>query len=130
MEYLGEAETPAPTLHEISLDRFEARPLFDRLLANVALLLAEGCIHGDLSAFNVLYWQGQVRLIDFPQVVSPAGNPEARPIFDRDVARLCQYFARQGVRANPARLAAELWDRHGPPLAEPEPPEEELPLDD
>jgi RIO kinase 1 len=84
-------------------------------MRNVGLMLAQGLIHGDLSAYNVLYWEGDIRIIDFPQAVSPSENPEAYAIFERDVTRLCQYFARQGIPAEPRAIAADLWERHGPP---------------
>jgi RIO kinase 1 len=119
MEYFGDAQTPAPLLQDVALDRAEAQALFQRLIRNVELMLGHGRIHADLSAFNVLYWEGDIRLIDFPQAVSPHENPEALDIFRRDVTRLCQYFHRQGVAADPRRLAAELWARHVPPAVEP-----------
>lgn len=112
MEYLGELDAPAPPLHSVALPRGEAPPLFDRLLHNVELLLAHGLVHGDLSAFNVLYWEGEVRLIDFPQVVEARTNQDAFPIFHRDLARLCQYFARYDLQLDPAQLALDLWQRH------------------
>ncbi len=112
MEYLGEVGMAAPTLHLIALERAEAQTLFDRLLHNVELMLAHGVVHGDLSAYNVLYWEGDIRIIDFPQMVDPRANPDARAIFSRDVERLCQYFARYGVKANAAALARDFWKRH------------------
>ncbi len=116
MEYLGELDAPAPTLHSVTLPRAEVQPLFDRLMDNVALMLKHGLLHGDLSAFNVLYWEGDITLIDFPQVVEAHTNAEAYPIFRRDVARLCQYFARYGLHTNANDLAAGLWARHHLPL--------------
>jgi RIO kinase 1 len=109
MEYLGDLEMGAPALNEVELERAEAQPLFDQLMRNVALMLSESRIHGDLSAYNVLYWEGLIKIIDFPQAVDPFVNPDARILFQRDVERLCQYFARYGVRANAAELAQELW---------------------
>jgi RIO kinase 1 len=126
MQYFGLAHTPAPLLQEVDLDQSEARLLFERLMRNVEVMLAHGLIHGDLSAFNVLYWEGDILLIDFPQAVHPRENPDAFDIFQRDIARLCQYFARQGVPANPRRLAHEFWSRHVPPA---EPPELSLPAE-
>ncbi|MBV9280174.1 MAG: hypothetical protein JOZ41_08855 [Chloroflexi bacterium] len=115
MEYMGDEEMPAPTLDRVSLPREEAAPLFARLMRNVELMLASGRIHGDLSAYNVLYWEGDIRIIDFPQAVDPFANPDAYSLFLRDVTRLCQYFARQGhpegTRVNPNRKAREIWDR-------------------
>ena len=113
MEYIGDEGMPAPTLNSMTLDRDEARQLFDRVILNVDLLLQNERIHGDLSAYNILYWDGDITLIDFPQVVSPESNPSAWIIFQRDVTRVCQYFHSQGVRVNALKLAVELWTSHG-----------------
>jgi RIO kinase 1 len=113
MEYIGDARMPAPTLNSVNLEQDEAERLFERVLNNIEIMLAHGLVHGDLSAFNILYWDGEITLIDFPQVVRPDENRNAYYIFKRDVTRVCEYFADQGVRANPARMVARLWKRHG-----------------
>jgi RIO kinase 1 len=113
MGYIGDEESAAPTLNTIALSPTEARSLFKRLVHNIELMLANEIIHGDLSAYNVLYWQGEVTLIDFPQVVSPRRHRNAYQIFSRDVRRLCEYFAHQGVENDPGRLAAKLWEAAG-----------------
>ncbi|HZU86353.1 MAG TPA: RIO1 family regulatory kinase/ATPase [Anaerolineaceae bacterium] len=112
MEYFGDETMPAPTLNEVDLEPGEAGPLFERLLRNLNLMLACQRVHGDLSAYNVLYWEGDIALIDFPQVVLPASNRNAYAIFERDVTRLCEYFIQQGLSLQPRRLAAELWEAH------------------
>jgi RIO kinase 1 len=113
MDFVGDAVGPAPTLNEVRLERAEARPLFERVMRNVEILLAHGFVHGDLSAYNILYWEGEIKLIDFPQVVSPKDNHNSFRIFSRDVTRLCEYFAKQGVDSDPHRLARDLWEAHG-----------------
>jgi RIO kinase 1 len=113
MEYFGDAVTAAPTLNLIAIERDEAPALFEQLIRDVETMLRNGVVHGDFSAYNVLYWEGEVKIIDFPQMVDPAGNPDARAIFYRDVERLCQYFARFGVRRDPRQLARDLWRRAG-----------------
>lgn len=118
MEYLGDEARSAPALNEVHLPRNAARPLFDRLLWNIELMLANGRVHGDLSAYNVLYWQGRAAIIDFPQAIDPAVNADARDIFGRDVQRICDYFARYGVRSDPPRLAAAIWERVSPEAVE------------
>ena len=115
MEYVGEAELAAPALHEVRLPADEVRPLFDRLIANVETMLACHRVHADLSAYNVLYWEGEIRIIDFPQSVDPRENRHARRFFWRDVERLCQYFARYGLRTDAAALAGSIWARHVQP---------------
>src|SRR5262249_32127631 len=102
MGYQGDERRAAPTLHEVRLGRREAPRLFAEVFRNVELLLQHGLVHGDLSAYNVLFWAGQVTLIDFPQVIDVRTNRNARFIFDRDVRRVCEYFARQGVRSDSA----------------------------
>jgi RIO kinase 1 len=100
----------------VTLDRDEARRLFERVLNNIETLLARERIHGDLSAYNILYWEGQITLIDFPQVVSPKINRNAFSIFERDVIRVCEYFSKQGISANPRKIARELWSKCGYPI--------------
>ena len=109
MEYIGGDAVPAPTLIDVNLDPDEARLLFERVLRNVELMLAHNRIHADLSAYNILYWEGKITLIDFPQVIDPHTNRNALRIFERDITRVCEYFARQGVRSNPRRITADLW---------------------
>jgi RIO kinase 1 len=113
MGYVGDGVGCAPTLSEVSLDRAEASALFERVLRNLDILLANRRVHGDLSAYNILYWEGDITLIDFPQVVDVDGNRNAFKIFERDVARVCEYFSRQGVRADARKLARDLWQAHG-----------------
>jgi RIO kinase 1 len=112
MDYIGEAGSPAPTLQSVSLEPAEAGPLFDLLIENVGLMLAHNRIHADLSAYNVLYWEGQVTIIDFPQVVDPLYNPQGYRLLERDIARLCQYFSQYKIRANSAQIATDLWGHY------------------
>lgn len=111
MEYVGDEVIPAPILNQVALEQGEAQSLFERLMRNVELMLQCGFVHGDMSAYNVLYWQGEIKIIDFPQVMDPRGNPNARAVFRRDVLRLCQYFAKYGVKSEPLKLAEEMWER-------------------
>jgi RIO kinase 1 len=113
MSYIGDETSAAPTLNTIRLDPGEVKRLYERLLHNVEIMLAHGIVHGDLSAYNVLYWEGKITLIDFPQVVSPSNHRSAYQIFSRDISRVCEYFAHQGLRIDPARLAADLWKSNG-----------------
>ena len=113
MDYLGDRQVPAPTLNTVSLDVDEAKFIFDRILHNIDLMLAQDRIHGDLSAYNILYWEGNITLIDFPQVILLRSNPAAWAIFQRDISRICQYFISQGIECNAHNLAADLWTSYG-----------------
>jgi RIO kinase 1 len=112
MGYYGDGVRGAPTLNEISLDRDEAERLFREVLRNVELFLQRELIHGDLSAYNILYWEGAITVIDFPQVVDCSTNREAYSLLERDLRRVCDYFQRQGVRTEHQALLDELWLRY------------------
>jgi len=112
MSYIGGEDLPAPTLNSVSLGEVEAQRLFERVLYNIEQMLAHRRIHADLSAYNILYWDGEITLIDFPQAIEPEANRSAYRIFERDVTRVCEYFSRQGVPSNPPQLAASLWQAH------------------
>jgi RIO kinase 1 len=118
MGYVGDQSNAAPILNAVNLDPGEAQPLFERVLRNIDLMLKHDLIHGDLSAYNILYWQGDITLIDFPQVVIPSSNPASWNIFLRDVTRICQYFSMQGVDCDARTLAADLWTSHGHKLVQ------------
>jgi RIO kinase 1 len=111
LEYVGEGEMPAPRLALVRLDVGEARRLFARVLRNVEIALACDVVHGDLSAFNILYRGGEVTIIDFPQSVDPWINPSALELLERDLRNVCDYFVPYGIRAEPSRLAERLWSR-------------------
>jgi RIO kinase 1 len=67
-------------------------------------------IHGDLSAYNVLVWEGEATVIDLPQAVDPRKNRHAEAMLERDVTRICEHFARYGVGSSPSRIASDLWN--------------------
>ncbi|MDQ3249580.1 MAG: hypothetical protein M3Q45_10310 [Chloroflexota bacterium] len=109
MSYVGDARRAAPTLSEIGLPSAELQPLFREVMRNVELMLSNGMIHGDLSAYNILYWQGKITLIDFPQVSNSIKNTSAYFILKRDVQRVCEYFARQGFRQDAVAITEKFW---------------------
>jgi RIO kinase 1 len=125
MEFIGDDGMSAPTLSEITLERSEAKVVFERVMRNLDILLSHDRIHGDLSAYNILYWDGDITLIDFPQVVSPKINRNAFKIFSRDVTRVCDYFIKQGLKIDAGRVVDDLWNSRGFPTFEPEDFEDE-----
>jgi RIO kinase 1 len=116
MKYIGGPDIPAPTLNTVTLDKSEAHILFQRVVNNIELMLANYRIHGDLSAYNILYWDGEIHIIDFPQAINPEQNINAFRIFERDFIRIGDYFSRQGLRIDPKPMAAELWTSYNFPL--------------
>jgi RIO kinase 1 len=121
MTYIGGDELAAPTLNEINLPIDLARRLFERVIFNIELMLANQRIHADLSAYNILFWDDEITIIDFPQAINPYQNQSSWPIFRRDVTRVCQYFQRQNVRVDAEKMSVDLWKKFKFPAHEAEP---------
>ena len=107
MEYIGDEDEPAAPLANARLDRVEAQRVFEVLMRNVEMMLACDRVHGDLSAYNVLYRDGEMRIIDFPQAVDARFNQNALSLLERDIDNLCRHFERLGVQVI-ARLPLSL----------------------
>ena len=113
MQYVGDEHMPAPPLHTVTLPAREAEALFERSLQNIELMLQQGMIHADLSEYNILYWESEITLIDFPQVIKIASNRNAEKILKRDISRVCRYFDRYGIGARAEAIHAKLWQKYG-----------------
>jgi RIO kinase 1 len=102
MEYIGDEYQAAPPLSHVTLPASERTGLFIETVQTIDTMLHHRLVHGDLSAFNILYWRGRVTIIDFPQVASIDNNTRAMGILERDIQRVCEYFAGQGVTGTSA----------------------------
>lgn len=109
--FIGDEQGPAPMLNDLSLPKREVAYIIDRILSNVEAMLDLHIVHGDLSPYNVLYWQRKVTIIDFPQAVDPRLNPAAPGLLSRDVENICRWAAKTGVKRDAARFVTDLWRR-------------------
>ena len=111
MDFYGDKRSPASTLNDVILDDGEAQPLFNEVIDNVRLMLALNHVHGDLSPYNILYWQGDIAIIDFPQMVDATVNPNGQKFLIRDVERIVEYFEPYGVSADAQAISLDLWQQ-------------------
>ena len=81
---------------------------WEQLRESVRLVTEAGYVHADLSAFNVLWWDDAVWLIDFPQAVDVTINPHAFEYLYRDLGNVGHWFARHGEPFVVDELYAEL----------------------
>lgn len=110
MELVTDAEGfSAPRLGEVELTPAQAREFHAVLVRQVVLMLCCGLIHGDLSPYNVLVGPDGPVVIDFPQVVSAAGNNAARTMLLRDVNNLTAYLGRWAPGLFDTWYAEEMW---------------------
>lgn len=110
MELVTDAEGfSAPRLGEIEPSEEQAREFHRILIRQVVLMLCCGLIHGDLSPYNVLVDANGPVVIDFPQVVSAAGNNAARTMLLRDVNNLTAYLGRWAPALLDTWYGEEMW---------------------
>ncbi|HIE29873.1 TPA: hypothetical protein EYP66_21600 [Candidatus Poribacteria bacterium] len=110
MEYIGDEQSPAPLLRDVILAPEEVEPLFELLFENIRIWLACNRVHADLSPYNILYWDGVLKIIDFPQSVDPRVNRNAYTLLQRDIKNICRYWARYGIRRDALELANDLYE--------------------
>lgn len=95
MEFIGVDGMLAPTLKEVAFDLTPGEGLASLAGAvrNARLLYHRaGLVHGDLSEYNMLYFDGPV-FIDFGQAVLRE-HPRAPELLRRDATQLARFFSR------------------------------------
>ena len=112
MEFIGDSNGPAPLLLRCDLKPSAARRAFDKLMLEIARMLAQNVIHGDLSAYNILYWNDEPIIIDVAQSVDPRYSLEIYPLLERDITQTARYFQRYGIQCDPVAIAGDLWTRY------------------
>jgi len=99
----------APRLGEVDLTPETAREFHHFLVREVVKMLCAGLIHGDLSEYNVLVGEQGPVIIDFPQVVSAAGNNASRRLLLRDVNALTARLGRFAPELLDTWYGEEMW---------------------
>ena len=108
LEYIGARDGAAPQLARARLDRPQLEDAWGQLVEAMHGMTGEGIVHADLSAFNLLWWDGRLVVIDLPQAVDLAANPQGLDYLHRDVLNVSRWFARRGVERDAEELFAEL----------------------
>jgi len=94
MSYVGDETRPAPLLREVRLD--DPAAALEDLVGTMRAIRKAGLVHGDLSEYNVLVWDGELWVIDCGQAV-PLAHGHADEWFTRDCGNVARYFHRLGV---------------------------------
>ncbi len=81
---------------------------FEQLREAMTVLARHGWAHGDLSPYNVLAAGERLVIIDLPQVVDLAVNPNGMDFLLRDCHNVCTWFQRRGLDVDEGELFAHL----------------------
>jgi RIO kinase 1 len=108
MKFIGDETRAAPRLSDAKLTKAEAEEAFRQSVENLVKIVGLGKVHSDYSAYNLLWWQNKVYVIDVPQMVSLEKNRHAQELLERDVNSLCMSFHRHDIYKNPIELLKEI----------------------
>ncbi|MFC2095841.1 RIO1 family regulatory kinase/ATPase [Candidatus Bipolaricaulota bacterium] len=117
MEYFGDTNAPAPVLVSVTLDSGEVSTIYKQILHNIEVFLVQHRVHADLSAYNMLYVDDRIVIIDFPQSVDPRYNDDAFDLLTRDLKNVNAFFADYDIEVvDPFYHTLDLWRKHVDPM--------------
>ncbi len=116
MEFVGSTAGAAPRLRDAVLD--DPAAIYEQLVRQIGRMLRTArLVHGDLSPYNTLLFEGEIVLIDVAQAVS-IDHPAARGLLERDLGHYARFLTRAGHAVDPAEFFAAVG---GDALAVPAP---------
>lgn len=92
MEYIGKYDLPAPLLKDVKLDKKQKKLVFNEVMRDIDIMFQYGIVHGDLSSFNILYWDDKPYIIDFPQSLDIRNNPNVGDVLERDKDNILKWY--------------------------------------
>ncbi|KAL6582860.1 hypothetical protein OROMI_004938 [Orobanche minor] len=107
MEFIGKWGWAAPRLKDANLSRDRLRESYlEIILAMRTMYQKCKLVHGDLSEYNILYYEGQLYIIDVSQSVD-LDHPLALDFLREDIVHVSDFFKKNGVAVMAVR---ELFD--------------------
>jgi len=106
MRFIGDGETPAHQLREVELEDPESvmNDIFDQYLK---MYSEAHYTHGDLSAYNILWWMDKPWIIDVPQgepVNKWSDMNKVELFLRRDIMNVLKYFETYGIERDPEHI--------------------------
>ncbi len=101
MEYIGDANKPAPMLKDVPLKN--PQKIFDEIVLFIKKMYAKQLVHADLSAFNVLLFRQKPYVIDVGQAVL-LDHPSSSEFLKRDIHNVLHYFKKYDIESNEQEL--------------------------
>ena len=108
---VGDDGSPAPRLAATRPDRKLLESLWFQLSDAIGGLASLGCVHGDLSAYNLLVSGERLVLIDLPQTVDLFANPHGMEMLQRDCTNVATWFRARGLEVDGEQFFGEVIAR-------------------
>ncbi|KAL6501325.1 hypothetical protein OROHE_024972 [Orobanche hederae] len=107
MDFIGKGGWAAPRLKDAALSLDKLRQCY-REMVIIMRALYQKCklVHGDLSEYNILYYVGQLYIIDVSQSVD-LDHPRALDFLREDSIHVSDFFRKRGVGV---MMVRELFD--------------------
>ncbi|MFW9869476.1 MAG: RIO1 family regulatory kinase/ATPase [Candidatus Thorarchaeota archaeon] len=116
MRFIGDGETPAPQMKDVQLENPEV--VLNEVLDQYLIMYKEAhYVHGDLSAYNTLWWKNKSWIIDVPQsepVNKWSDMNKVELILRRDINNVLKYFESYGIERNPEYILNVFLDAYIP----------------
>ncbi|MHA2236439.1 MAG: RIO1 family regulatory kinase/ATPase domain-containing protein [Candidatus Thorarchaeota archaeon] len=100
MRFIGDGVDPSPQLRTVQLEDPEL--VLDQILDDYLVMYRDvNYVHGDLSAYNILWWQDCPWIIDMPQAVKVGPWSDMKSVVSllrRDIINVLRYFRKYGIR--------------------------------
>jgi RIO kinase 1 len=116
MRFVGNGVEPAPQLRNVQLE--EPDIVLDEILDDYLIMYRDvHYVHGDLSAYNILWWEGRPWIIDLPQAYQVGPWAEMKRVVTllrRDIVNLLQYFKKYGIRRDPDEIVKVFLSEYVP----------------
>ncbi|KNA07268.1 hypothetical protein SOVF_172580 [Spinacia oleracea] len=107
MEFIGKAGWAAPRLKDADLSLDKLRECYVEIITAMRTLYQKcKLVHGDLSEYNILYYEGHLYVIDVSQSVD-LDHPHALDFLREDCLHVSDFFRKSGVAVMNIR---ELFD--------------------
>jgi RIO kinase 1 len=103
LRFIGDELEPAPQLRTVELE--DPEKVLDQILDDYLIMYGDvHHVHGDLSAYNILWWKDTPWIIDMPQAscVNPWSDmKQVVSLLRRDIINVLRYFKKYGISRDP-----------------------------
>ncbi|KAH9606005.1 hypothetical protein KSS87_009490 [Heliosperma pusillum] len=107
MDFIGKAGWAAPRLKDAALSLDKLREGYVEIITAMRTMYQKcKLVHGDLSEYNILYYEGHLYIIDVSQAVD-LDHPHALDFLREDCLHVSDFFKKSGVAVMTIR---ELFD--------------------